>query len=52
MRQNGNPLLEVRDLTIRFGGVVASFAGNGRKGNGRGAEGSDVLATGDSRSDQ
>ena len=36
----------------RFGGVVASFAGNGRKGNGRGAEGSNVLATGDSRSDQ
>ena len=36
----------------RFGGVVASFAGNGKKGNGRGAEGSDVLATGDSRSDQ
>jgi len=23
VRQNGNPLLEVRDLTIRFGGVVA-----------------------------
>ncbi len=35
--------------TRRFGGVAASFAGNGRKGNGRGAEGSDVLATGDSR---
>jgi signal transduction histidine kinase len=38
----------------RFGGVAASFAGNGDKqtGSGRGSEGSDVLAAGDSRSEQ
>ena len=36
----------------RFGGVAASFAGNGQKGNGRGAEGSNTLATGSSRSDR
>jgi signal transduction histidine kinase len=33
----------------RFGGVAASFAGNGRSRNGRGAEGSEALAAGDPR---
>jgi signal transduction histidine kinase len=36
----------------RFGGVAASFAGNGQKGKGRGADGSNALATGYSRSDR
>ena len=38
----------------RFGGVAASFAGNGSKepGKRRGAEGSEALATGDPRSDR
>jgi signal transduction histidine kinase len=37
----------------RLGGIAASFAGisGNRKGKGRGEEGSNVLATGDSRSD-
>ena len=40
--------------TSRFGGVAASFAGNGGQTTGtrRGAEGSDALAAGDPRSDR
>ncbi len=45
--QAARPLVASRP--DRFGGVAASFAGNGEKerGNERGAEGSDALAAGD-----
>jgi signal transduction histidine kinase len=47
--QDAKPLAADRG---RLGGVAASFAGNGPKGNGRGTDGSDALAPGPSRSDR
>lgn len=47
--QDAKPLRADRG---RLGGVAASFAGNARQGNGRGAEGSNTLAKGSTRSDR